>query len=444
VIGSDGFVSLAALQWLAAQDASFVLLERDGSVLATTGPVRSSDARLRRAQALAHQSGAALRITRELLSQKLAGQERVTRHKLLDTRTADVIGQFRVAVATAETIDAIRHLESQGAASYWAAWRDLPISFPKVDLPRVPEHWRRFDTRKSPLTGSQRLAANPANAVLNYLYAVLESETRLAVAALGLDPGLGFWHVDTPARDSLACDLMEPVRPQVDAFLLDWITREPLKRAWFFEQRDGNCRLMSILAIELAQTAQMWGRAVAPLAEWVTRMLWSSAAKPKNQCSIATPLTQRNRSEARGGSYIPTTRAVPGPEKICRTCGALLKEGKNHCASCSVPISRAILIEAAKRGRIATHSPEAEALRAATQRRQVAARMAWQSCDRPDWLSEQFYSQKIQPRLTGFTNSAIASVLLVSKPYAADIRSGRRRPHPRHWQVLAQLVNVCE
>jgi hypothetical protein len=46
-------VSLAALRWLADQDAAFVMLDRDGSVLATTGPVRSSDAKLRRAQALA-------------------------------------------------------------------------------------------------------------------------------------------------------------------------------------------------------------------------------------------------------------------------------------------------------------------------------------------------------------------------------------------------------
>src|SRR5689334_12318859 len=57
VIGADGFVSLAALRWLADQDASFVMLDRDGSVLAITGPVQPSDSRLRRAQALAHQSG---------------------------------------------------------------------------------------------------------------------------------------------------------------------------------------------------------------------------------------------------------------------------------------------------------------------------------------------------------------------------------------------------
>src|SRR5437879_5787775 len=62
VIGSDGMVSLAALRWLADQDAAFVMLERDGTVLATTGPVRPSDAKLRRAQALATLSGVDLQI----------------------------------------------------------------------------------------------------------------------------------------------------------------------------------------------------------------------------------------------------------------------------------------------------------------------------------------------------------------------------------------------
>ena len=56
------------------------MLERDGSVLLTTGPVRPSDARLRRAQALAHQSGISLRIARELISRKL-----VDRRKSLGT-----------------------------------------------------------------------------------------------------------------------------------------------------------------------------------------------------------------------------------------------------------------------------------------------------------------------------------------------------------------------
>jgi CRISPR-associated protein Cas1 len=216
-IGADGFISLAALQWLAAQDASFVMLERDGSVLATTGPVRSSDAKLRRAQALAHVSGAALRITRELIRQKLAGQEAVARNKLLDTTTADTIARFGAELPEAQNIASIRLIEAQAALAYWSAWRTLPITFPKNDLARIPAHWLNFGARISPLSGSPRLSVNPPNAMLNYLYAVLESEARLAAAALGLDPGLGVLHADSGNRDSLALDILEPVRPQVDS-----------------------------------------------------------------------------------------------------------------------------------------------------------------------------------------------------------------------------------
>src|SRR5438132_8807011 len=276
VIGSDGMVSLAALRWLADQNAAFVMLERDGSVLVTTGPVCSSDARLRRAQALSHQNGAALEIAKELISQKLAAQAQVAREKLLDSSTAHRISEFRAELATAETPEAIRLIESQAGSAYWSAWRNLPINFPRKDLPRVPDHWRIFGARISTLSGSPRLAANPANAMLNYLYALLESEARRAAAALGLDPGLGVLHVDTTARDSLACDLMEPVRPQVDAYLLDWITRQPLHREWFFEERDGNCRLMAPFASQLSKTVPIWGRAVAPIAEWVARAFWST------------------------------------------------------------------------------------------------------------------------------------------------------------------------
>ena len=133
VIGSDGAVSLAALRWLAEQDAAFVMLDRDGSVLAATGPVRSSDSRLRRAQSLAHQSGAAVQISRGLISQKLEGQERLARDALHDSTAAEKIATFRSLLPNANSVEAIRQLEAQAAQSYWSAWRSLPISFPTAD-----------------------------------------------------------------------------------------------------------------------------------------------------------------------------------------------------------------------------------------------------------------------------------------------------------------------
>jgi CRISPR/Cas system-associated endonuclease Cas1 len=113
VIGADGFVSLAALRWLADQDAAFVMLERNGKVLATTGPVKPSDARLRRAQSLAHQSGAALKIAKELIAQKLIEQERVIRKFFGQSSSADVIVKTRHSVLKACTSEEIRRWEAK-------------------------------------------------------------------------------------------------------------------------------------------------------------------------------------------------------------------------------------------------------------------------------------------------------------------------------------------
>jgi len=443
IIGSDGMISLAALRWLADQDASFVMLERDGSVLATTGPVRPSDARLRRAQAMAGQSGAALYIARELISWKIAGQERVARHTLLATQTADTISRCRAELAQADSPESIRQVESQAAAAYWAAWRTLPINFPKKDEARLPAHWRVFGTRVSPLTGSPRLAVNPPNAILNYLYAVLESECRLSVAALGLDPGLGVLHVDTPARDSLACDLMEVVRPQVDAFLLDWITRETLRREWFLEQRDGNCRLMAELAIKLSETAPTWGRAVAPLAEWVAGTLWSGSRKPSSGVSLPTRLTQSHKREAKGGFPLPPPIPTPRRENICRGCGKSIQRGSINCAKCQIDGATQRLVDAARIGRAAARTPEARAKHRASRRRHAAACSAWDESTQPLWLTSEVFSRQIQPLLASIPNAAIRTKLRVSRWYAGKIRQGYR-PHPRHWKQLAEMCEVVE
>jgi len=439
-IGSDGFVSLAALRWLADQDASFVMLERDGTVLLTTGPVRSSEAKLRRAQALAHSSGVALRITRELISRKLDGQELVARQKLLDTSTADTIARFKAELPSADSISTIRLIESQAARAYWSAWSTLPVNFPKSDLSRIPTHWTSFGARVSPLTGSPRLAANPPNAILNYLYSVLESEARLAAAALGLDPGLGVLHTDTSARDSLACDLMEPVRPQVDAYLLDWITRQPLRREWLFEKGDGNCRLMGPFAVGLSETAALWRRAVSPIAEWVAEQFWSTMRN--RDVPMPTKLTQNNKREAKGAAVESPLVRVPTPQNVCLECGKDVASGSTRCAVCAVEVSRAKMVEIAKQGRTASKNPESRARLATTQRRQATARWNWNPNSQPDWLTEDFYKNHIQLRLINVTLSQIASAIGVSILYASDIRRGRRRPHSRHWQALARLVNV--
>src|SRR5205823_196578 len=131
-----------------------------------------------------------------------------------------IVEQAVAAIPDAPSMKALLGLEAQAAAKYWSAWTKLPVRFSARDARRVPSHWLAFGLRKSTITRSPRQATNPPNAILNYLYAILEAECRVACLRVGLDPGMGVVHADTPYRDSLALDVMEAVRPDIDEFVL--------------------------------------------------------------------------------------------------------------------------------------------------------------------------------------------------------------------------------
>lgn len=301
--------------------------------------------------------------------------------------------------------------------------------FPQKDLSRVPEHWCSFGSRISSLTGSPRLATNPANAILNYLYTLLEAEAGLAATTLGLDPELGVLHADTPRRDSLACDLMEPIRPDVDALVLNWLQHEPLPRNYFFEQRDGNCRLMAPLASKLSQTASKWAHLVAPVAEWFARQLSTSGSS--RQPRLPARLTQQNRRQAQGGSPLPRERVRFDLAKICRGCGTEFDGQGNNCNQCARAVHAEEIKSIARRGHVESLKSEAQLKRAATQRINAQARHDWEPSDQPCWLTSEFYTGNIQPIIVSISCSSIARHLSVSYTYASEIRKGRI-PHPRH------------
>jgi CRISPR-associated endonuclease Cas1 len=440
-ISEDGFTTLSALKWLADVGASFVMLNRTGTLLFVTGPTSPSDARLRRAHALAFGNPVGLEISRKLIDAKLRTQERVARDGLDDPGTAQEIATLRNSLVTAETLETIRLLEANAAAAYFAAWRDIPILWPRSDSRRIPDHWRSVGSRRSPLSGGPRLAVTPVHAILNYCFALLESETRLALASLGLDVGLGLGlHTDTPNRDSLAFDVLEPIRPEIEEWVLSWVRREPLRRSDFFETPNGNCRLMSQLCAKLSETAPVWGKRVAPWAEYVARTLWATKSPSKSERRLSTPLTQEHRRVAKGRPSFSEVKS-PKPERLCRGCGKAVQGTSINCAECDVDVATKRLVEAARAGRVAGHTPEAIAKEAATHRKHAQARAAWNPAKQPAWLTERVFSEKIQPALARASATSIAKRIGVSRWYAGRIREGYC-PHPRHWLALARLVGV--
>lgn len=442
VIGADGFVSLAAIEWLADQKISFAMLERDGAVLLNTGPLAATDTRMRRAQACAQHSPIAIDIVRHLIDLKLTGQESLVRMKLQNASAADLIARHRSYLAQAGSIDELRICEANGAAAYWTAWQNVTVQYPKTDLPRVPDHWRTFGTRRSPISDTSRRAPNPINAILNYLYTLLESETRLATNALGLDAGFGLLHVDHGVRDSLVYDLMEPVRPKIDQYILDWVSSTPLKRSWFFEQPDGTCRLMASLTLQLCDTAPTWAREVAPIVEWYAETL-SDSLSNKGVPAASTRLTRRKRYEGKGGS-VPEIEPAKKQHSACEVCGAIITPGRRFCGDCARIESGKRIAAAQAKGKIAASTPEVATLKSAKMLQQRKAIAAWNAADLPAWLDDAFYTTKIQPLLKTVPIGLLADALNISKTHGYRFVKGAKVPHRRHWVKMAELVGVTE
>lgn len=454
LLGHAGFVTLEAIRWLADVDAAYLHVDRSGRVLATSGVLGIDHPALRRAQAKAFGTSLGSDIAREILRHKLHGQLTT----LLDIRGSEVtrakVDQAHRALGQAGDVESLRALEARAAAAYWGAWEGLSISFSRADVPKVPEHWRRFFRRASPLTGNPRLAADPANAMLNYLYGLLEAEARIASLKVGLDPGLGVLHSDQRSRDSLALDLMEAVRPEVDAYVLDLLSFHVFRAKDFHETRQGTCRLVPPLTHVLAVTAPAWAAQVGPVAEGVAWMLGAEAGL--RPADIPTPLTQDNRSRGRdgirrGARRQPTKKPIQPPSG-CRLCGLVIARGRMYCDDClgdghrealnvASEAAAKVLTQMRAAGVDPAHGGEAARKRAAALSRRREETKQFERRGNPV-PPREIFEQGILPKLQSVSIPAMARATGLSRSYCSMIRRGIHVPHPRHWETLRSLGNV--
>src|SRR5439155_6613016 len=112
--------------------------------------------------------------------------------------------------------------ERLAARYYWSAWSRLPIRYTAWWERRLPDHWRTAGNRTNMNRPkpSPRYAITPVHALLNYAYAILETETLIAIHEFGLDPGISLSHATRRHRDNLVADVMEPARPAADGMVL--------------------------------------------------------------------------------------------------------------------------------------------------------------------------------------------------------------------------------
>ncbi|RMH50799.1 MAG: CRISPR-associated endonuclease Cas1 [Zetaproteobacteria bacterium] len=222
----------ALLGALAEAGVSLLILSpRDHRRIAIVTPPHGRDHAVRLAQyRAAVDPERCVRIAAVVVRMKLLAQCRNLRR--LARRPAPVREALRTLPELARrlrdpsdmTLGQVRGLEGGGAACYFAA---LAAALPES---------LGFTGR------NRRPPTDPLNALLSLGYTLLHFDAVRALLAAGFDPCIGFLHSAEYSRESLACDLIEPLRPAVDRFALDCFHRRLLRPEHFVVQQ-GACRM---------------------------------------------------------------------------------------------------------------------------------------------------------------------------------------------------------
>lgn len=171
----------------------------------------------------------ALAIAGKIVADKLAAQRTYLQSKVenrLDcryelTRVIKAISGMMGQIDDKPSLAELRGLEGAAANMYFTAYAAL-----------APESLGFHGRNRRP-------PKDPLNATLSLAYTLLHAEATLAAHAAGLDPCIGFLHAPAFGRESLASDLIEALRADVDAWAMALFNRQELRAESFSNTADG-------------------------------------------------------------------------------------------------------------------------------------------------------------------------------------------------------------
>jgi len=211
-------VSTPAIAYLLREGKDVAFLSSRGRYYGRLISTESKNPGLKRAQLWATEDvDLSLTLARRFVRAKVQNQRRVL-HRRPRARVSTATSELSALLAKAEgaaNVRALRGYEGSAARVYFGVFGELLDGM-------------EFSGRK------RRPPPDPVNSLLSLGYTLLTYEAFSAVAAVGLDPYIGFFHADSYGSPSLALDIMEELRPTVvDTLVLGAINTGRLRREDF-------------------------------------------------------------------------------------------------------------------------------------------------------------------------------------------------------------------
>lgn len=229
-------ISPSLVQLCAERDVGIAYMSEHGRFVARVVSAVSGNVLLRREQyRRADAPASCLAIARQIIAAKIQNCRTTLLRGARESEEADRAHQLRRAadrlactldvLANSDSINSARGCEGEAARVYFGSFNLL-----------IRQQHEAFQMT----TRSRRPPLDPLNAVLSFVYAVLTSEMAAALEGVGLDPAVGFLHVDRPGRLSLALDLLEEFRPFLaDRLVLSLINLRRITPNGFITQPGG-------------------------------------------------------------------------------------------------------------------------------------------------------------------------------------------------------------
>lgn len=199
------------------------------------GPA-SGNVLLRREQyRLADDPSSSARIANWIVSAKIANSRSVLRRALRDhgdkidglslTKASEGLISCLNRLNRCYDLDTVRGIEGDAAHIYFSHFNNL-----------ILEQQESFCIESR----NRRPPRDNMNALLSFLYTLLQHDVRSALETVGLDPAVGFLHRDRPGRPSLALDLMEELRAYLaDRVALSLVNRKQVSDKGFRQVESG-------------------------------------------------------------------------------------------------------------------------------------------------------------------------------------------------------------
>jgi hypothetical protein len=234
---------------------------------------------------------------------------------------------------------------------------------------------------------------------------------------------------------------MEPVRPEVDAFVLDMVECRTFRKAEFIETSDRHVRLLAPLTHDLAETMPQWARSLGPIAEHVAHVFGKAM---DGTYSAATPLTSRRHRDAqavvKAHKVEASRRAAAGrvlqrspaqsaalPLWTCPDCGGAVTNPRHVCCAACIAADPA-------------QAPEVRGRRGAAIAARRRALTEWEQANAGVTYDPELFRRQILPRLATVKLSEIVEATGMSKASASDVRRGKWTPHVSTWGTLAKVA----